>query len=318
MALARNLSDNANTILNLEFRLLIETDPAKKAQLQEMMGRLVERKKELEGEAETSSREFLSIVSGPIGQLQQTPNTPSTPPGLTRPAVNLRRSSATIADNNEPEAVKKCRIEDSVTLEENEVLKIVEVEQMVTDAGPHEPVCPINHFTSNTLIATYDDIPVSMMTNKTPVTRPKSMFRGVLDKLRDLSQYRRSRTISCRSPPANLCPKSFLIIALLVIAMSVLQTAQAFHAPTSTFSIYALNANGLVQPVKLNHINSVINAMKPQAFVIGETKTRANLGESLPFSDYDIYEEAGECAENHHIFKWGIVIGIRKDIQVAQ
>jgi hypothetical protein len=38
MALARNLSDNANNVLSLEFRLLIETDPDKRAQLQEMVG----------------------------------------------------------------------------------------------------------------------------------------------------------------------------------------------------------------------------------------------------------------------------------------
>jgi len=87
---------------------------------------------------------------------------------------------------------------------------------------------------------------------------------------------------------------------------------------TSTFSVYALNANGLVQPIKLNHINNVINARRPQAFVIGKTKTKAKLSKFLPFSEYVIYEEAGECAENHHIFKWGIVISIRKDIQVVQ
>jgi hypothetical protein len=114
LALARNLSDNANDILNLEFRTLIETDPVKKAQLQEMTARMVERKRILEAKAETSSREFLSIVSGPIGQLQQTPATPSTPPGLSRPTINLRRSSATIAnDDDEPDSVKKRRIDNS-------------------------------------------------------------------------------------------------------------------------------------------------------------------------------------------------------------
>ena len=320
MALAHNLSDNANSILNLEFRLILEMDPGTRKQLQDMMGRMVEWKQELEANVKTSSHEFLSIVSGPIGQLQQTPNTPSTPPGLTRPTVNLRRSSATIADNNESESMKKRCIEDSVTIEEGEVEKIVEVEQMVTDNGPHEPVCPINHCTLNTLITTHNDIPVSVMTTKTPITRPKSMFHGVLDKLRDLSEYCRSHTLSCRSPPTILCPKPFLILALLVIAMSILQTTQAAFpmTSTSTFSIYALNTNSLVQPIKLNHINSVINARKPQAFVIGETKTKAKLSKILPFSEYNIYEEAGECAENHHIFKWGIVIGIRKDIQVAQ
>jgi hypothetical protein len=39
---------------------------------------------------------------------------------------------------------------------------------------------------------------------------------------------------------------------------------------------------------------------------------------TLPCHDYDIYEEPGEPADNHHIFKWGVVVGVRKDIQVAQ
>ena len=38
----------------------------------------------------------------------------------------------------------------------------------------------------------------------------------------------------------------------------------------------------------------------------------------LLFHDYDIYEELGEPADNHHIFKWGVVVGVHKDIQVAQ
>ena len=321
LALARNLSDNANNILNLEFRMLIETDPIKKAQLQEMMARMIEQKQILEAKAETSSCEFLSIVSGPIGQLQQPPTTPSTPPGLPRPTINLQRSSATIADgDNELDSAKKRRIDDSAIADDGDVAQIAEVEKMVTDDGHHEPVRSITYLTPNTLIATYNDTPVSVMTAKTPVTQPKSMFCGVLDNLRDLGEYRRSHTFSCRSPRANLCPKSFLILALLVITMSILQTAHAAFPMTSmsTFSIYALNANGLIQPVKLNHINNVINVRSPHAFVIGETKTKAELNNSLPCSEYDIYEEAGERTENHHIFKWGIVMGICKDIQVAQ
>ncbi|KIJ95502.1 hypothetical protein K443DRAFT_11320, partial [Laccaria amethystina LaAM-08-1] len=47
-------------------------------------------------------------------------------------------------------------------------------------------------------------------------------------------------------------------------------------------------------------------------------QTRSKISKTLPFHDYDIYEESGEPADNHHIFKWGVVVGVRKDIQVAQ
>ena len=76
--------------------------------------------------------------------------------------------------------------------------------------------------------------------------------------------------------------------------------------------------NGLVQPVKLNRINKVIKASRPRVFILGETKTRPKPSKSLPFADYDIYEEPGECAKNHRIFKWGIAVGIRKDLQVVR
>ena len=100
----------------------------------------------------------------------------------------------------------------------------------------------------------------------------------------------------------------------------MVQTASASVplSATSTFTIYSLNSNGMVQPVKVNHFKSVIGARRPHVFVVNETKTKSKLGSSLPSSDYNIYEEPGECAEGHHIFKWGVVVGIQKDLQVAQ
>src|ERR1700679_404811 len=34
--------------------------------------------------------------------------------------------------------------------------------------------------------------------------------------------------------------------------------------------------------------------------------------------EYNIYEEPGVRCTNHHISKWGIIVGIHKDIQVSQ
>lgn len=104
---------------------------------------------------------------------------------------------------------------------------------------------------------------------------------------------------------------------MIVLFAGLLSVANA-AMPTTTFSIYALNANGLVQLIKLSHINNVINAHKPHIFVISKTKMQSKLSKSLPYLDYDIYEEPGERCEGHHIFKWGIVMGIRKDVQIVQ
>ena len=158
------------------------------------------------------------------------------------------------------------------------------------------------------------------MSNKIPIPHTKSVFRGIFDDLRGLNRYCRSCFSFCRSTARNSNPNFIFIIGLLVIALSLVQMTQAFSpSSTSTLSIYALNANGLVKPVKLNHINSVIKARSPQAFVIGETKAKSRLTKSLPFLDYEIFEEEGLPTENHHIFKWGIVMGIRKNsLQIMQ
>ena len=90
------------------------------------------------------------------------------------------------------------------------------------------------------------------------------------------------------------------------------------HLATTNFILYSLNTNRMTNPVKVNHFNSVIGSRQPHIFVVNETKTCSKTSKTLPFHDYDIYEEPGEPADNHHIFKWGVVVGVRKDIQVVQ
>ncbi|KAJ7708992.1 hypothetical protein B0H17DRAFT_1191498 [Mycena rosella] len=79
--------------------------------------------------------------------------------------------------------------------------------------------------------------------------------------------------------------------------------------------MYALNANGLVHSAKLSYINTVINARNPHAFVLSESKTNTPTAGELP-PNYTVYEEPGVQAENHHIYKWGVAVGIRKGIQI--
>ncbi|KAJ6521363.1 hypothetical protein DFH09DRAFT_1331236 [Mycena vulgaris] len=82
--------------------------------------------------------------------------------------------------------------------------------------------------------------------------------------------------------------------------------------------MYALNANGLVNSAKLHHINTVIKARNPHTFILSESKTNTKTGPNLPNDDYNIFEEPGVQAENHHLYKWGMVLGVCRCIQVAQ
>jgi hypothetical protein len=53
-------------------------------------------------------------------------------------------------------------------------------------------------------------------------------------------------------------------------------------------------------------------------FVISETKMSVKMGAKLSLLRYNIYKETGIHCTNHHISKWGIIVGIRNDIQVSQ
>jgi hypothetical protein len=42
------------------------------------------------------------------------------------------------------------------------------------------------------------------------------------------------------------------------------------------------------------------------------------MGGKLLRDDYNIFEETGVKTENHHLYKWGIMVGVHKDLQISQ
>jgi hypothetical protein len=75
--------------------------------------------------------------------------------------------------------------------------------------------------------------------------------------------------------------------------------------------------NGIGSPGKISNVTSVISFRNPHAFVITETKTNEKLSSKLPSFEYNIFEEAvPQTGGKSH--KWGVAVGIRKDIQISQ
>ena len=329
VGLSRNLSDINADIIRLQTKLLFETNPHQRELINGLLTKAGEQQKHLEERIQSSSREFLTIVGGPIGQIQvsqpiaansvpaQVPqeiSTPLAPPGLT--STGRRRPAGTINGEIESQkGAKKCR----TASDEGDTSKSSQT--MGDEPQIANEVSRNTSHNANTLTVTHDVIADSMKRSNVLPSHTRSVFQGVFDKLRDMNKrYHRSHLVFCRSTTANT-PNFFLLLGLLIVALSLLKMTHAMNpaASTSTLSIYALNANGLVKPVKLNHINNAIKMRSPQAFVIGETKTKSKLSKSLPCLDYEIYEEDGIQAENHHIFKWGIVVGVRKNsLQIVQ
>ena len=122
-------------------------------------------------------------------------------------------------------------------------------------------------------------------------------------------------------PKTKLCKNGILSPSLFLLTLCFLflaQTASAMSFRASTLSVFALNANGLVHPGKIAHVNTAINSRRPHLFVISETKTNSRMGSKLPTRDYNIFEETGVKTDNHHLYKWGVIVGVRKDLQIAQ
>ena len=75
VSLSRNLSDINTEIVKLETRLLFETDPHKRELITRLLKTAEEQRNHLEENVKNYGREFLTIVGGPIGQIQlQQPN----------------------------------------------------------------------------------------------------------------------------------------------------------------------------------------------------------------------------------------------------
>jgi hypothetical protein len=134
-----------------------------------------------------------------------------------------------------------------------------------------------------------------------------------------------STSTSVPSPPSSTALSCYLFAAshiqsllLLLVLLFLVNITSAMPAtPQSLISMCALNANGLVYPVKLVFIGAMITNMLPHIFTITETKTMSNAGSGLPIINYKIFEENSvQCAETQ-CGKWGIVLGVCKDIQVV-
>jgi len=348
IGLLRNLADVQTARLMLRSRLVMTNDPKERAEVENVITAMDSKESEIRTQLEGANRDFQTLIGGPPGQLLPPPpssnssatmnsgssapsmtSAPAAPPGLTRRVPNNAARKA----HEQPRcsSVKRRRTMSEPAEEQVVAANLTAEEDMVVeDAIPTaevNQVCGSPIRRQNTLMVTHGGRPAcSLMPKQPPTTpsscRPRIVFRGVLDMLRVMTGSRLSHPPFYRSSHVSQAPVSNAIffLALLVLVCGLLPVVEAVnpHAATTNFILYSLNANGMTNPVKVNHFNTVIGSRKPHVFVVNETKTRSKISKTLPCHDYDIYEEPGAPADNHHIFKWGVVVGVRKDVQVAR
>ncbi|KAF8235279.1 hypothetical protein L208DRAFT_1064965, partial [Tricholoma matsutake] len=85
----------------------------------------------------------------------------------------------------------------------------------------------------------------------------------------------------------------------------------------SELSVCALNANSLMSPIKLVFIGPLLMKLAPHFFALSETKTRMNAASNLQISNYEVFKEKAVPCVASHLAKWGIILGVRKDLQIV-
>lgn len=107
---------------------------------------------------------------------------------------------------------------------------------------------------------------------------------------------------------------------LYVLVFSFLVT-HAYAQPTSShssFDVCALNANRLVSPAKLACVGPLLASLLPRFFALSEMKTTSSVAPNLPVNrgKYELFEEKGiQCASSQR-GKWGVILGIHRDVQI--
>ena len=95
----------------------------------------------------------------------------------------------------------------------------------------------------------------------------------------------------------NFCFQFCVLIPFLVLLLCVNTTMAMPTFVQSELMVCALNANGLMSPVKLAIISPLLMKLAPLFFALSETKTWTNTASNLQVSNYEVFEEkAVPCA----------------------
>ena len=124
------------------------------------------------------------------------------------------------------------------------------------------------------------------------------------------------KTVCCSYTPQ--CKPSLVCwIILIITLLCLVKSTDATPNPAGSLSFYALNTNGFVHPMKIDATNRAISHRNPDVVVITETKTNSAASSKLT-NDYQFFDERGVPVAGHHLYKWGVILGIKKGITVSQ
>ncbi|KAG1771912.1 hypothetical protein EV702DRAFT_977119, partial [Suillus placidus] len=117
--------------------------------------------------------------------------------------------------------------------------------------------------------------------------------------------------------PARLSRNSLsritaMFLFALILFVSLLPPARA--SVPSTLQVFALNSNGLADPMKCNSISRAISDTSPHVWVINETKSSHSTAHRLHLRDYNAFESPGLPNSHSTSSRWGVIVGVRRNI----
>ena len=122
----------------------------------------------------------------------------------------------------------------------------------------------------------------------------------------------------CRRFSFKSLPPFLLWTFCALTLMCLLKTVDAAPSVAGSLSLLALNTNGFVHPMKIDATNRLIAHRNPDIVVITETKTNSSRSAKMSYDDYQFFEERGVPVSGHHLYKWGVILGVKKGISVSQ
>ncbi|KAJ7814367.1 hypothetical protein B0H13DRAFT_2464854 [Mycena leptocephala] len=266
--------------------------------------RLYEEQKTLMKNLSRSAGQAIAMLGGTLGS--------SIAPPVTPPGIEIRsRSSSPSPESTHKKRKSSNRPDDDSLMTEKPATSV-------------RVSLPLNF---PVLIATRDTSSVKSMkcadtTQASSRVSPGRGFHGVLSFAGvDVSPRCDERVLPSRKKSVYSLDTQYESPPLLLLILILLSVANfalaAGPRANSGFSSYALNMNGLGGPGKISHVNSVISQRNPHSFVITETKTNEKLSSKLP-REYNIFEEDAIPLSHAKGHKWGVAVGIRKDVQISQ
>ncbi|KAF5367841.1 hypothetical protein D9615_010570 [Tricholomella constricta] len=106
----------------------------------------------------------------------------------------------------------------------------------------------------------------------------------------------------------------FLLFSLFLSSTCVRASFTPMGSGSAVFRTVAINANGFADPMKISAISDMMNSVKPNAFVIGETKSPHRVSSRLNLRDYSVHENPGKPAGHRNRGKWGVIVGVHRSI----